>query len=1030
MSLQGVIEEMGLGEVIQALSLNRHRGTLRIETDEGISKFFFLSDGEIVLIRTVRSDPVRIGELLLRAGKVTREQLDSGLELQKQTGQRLGEALVALGSCTGADVDRVVRDKFEQEFLDIFLLDRGRFEFIFGLSPEVLFSPDEKLERIGLNTQGLMLEAMRRVDEWQTLLRDLTSLDEIYKTSADQRRSIEQDKFDGVPMGPELRREVYDAIDGQRSIREVLSFAQDHGASRHAAFLFLHAVRTKGLMEPLDVAECLEKAKDALDRNDAPATAKFLRSVMTKQRIEIGLVRRYIEFVKKSARPGFARSECRQLAANYLASGDTDHAIAVYREALAIEARDPEVLDRLFYAYLRKNALEDALQVGYRLRDYMNRENDLAIVARVVKNMRELAPGDWRVLEIGGLLLARQERRADARNELERALAAAKTARASEDEQARIVDALLEVDPERQALVRERELLRERASVRAAQDRARRRLVAVLIGFAILLFGGALRGEYLARADLGQGDDELTRATDTEGLLRALDYYRNASRRLSTVSGRADSKARELESKVRDEISALSSGGVAAIVQRQRREDEARAAREAEGREGAVSAALAEIGGARAAQDWDRAARLSLDLFARFGERDRRVAAITIPVRVRSTPPGALARVEGGTEGQTPCIVEAPPKRTSRLKVAKPGYAPAMTTVEATAFREVDVKLERGAAWRRVVGAPVVGSVAVGNGPSGPLVLARTRDGRVAALSASEGAIVWTTAPGVPEAADAAHEPSAPAIAQGRAVVSLVSGGVVGLDLVKGGEVFRLAGDRPGPGAPVTVELAGKERVAVARSTAVDILDASTGRVEASIALPAPLVEPLAAAGHTAVLLLAGEKVAIADLEKRSIVATVATKCEPVGPPAISTELGLAFVAGKDANVLALSLANGSVIYRKPTNFSSLLGAPAVDKEWLFLETPHGLAALAANEGRTLWDQPLGALAAPPRRIATLIYAPLKRGELVELATSDGARRTTTPLDGVPTGTPTLSNGALFLAAGTSVFSFERPEED
>src|SRR5580704_3081848 len=97
LSLQGMIEEMGLGEVIQALSLNRHRGTLRIEGEEGISKFFYLSDGEIVLIRTVKSEPVRIGELLVRAGKIDHEMLEAGLTLQKETKQRLGDALIALG---------------------------------------------------------------------------------------------------------------------------------------------------------------------------------------------------------------------------------------------------------------------------------------------------------------------------------------------------------------------------------------------------------------------------------------------------------------------------------------------------------------------------------------------------------------------------------------------------------------------------------------------------------------------------------------------------------------------------------------------------------------------------------------------------------------------------------------------------------------------------------------------------------------------------------------------------------------------
>src|SRR5438128_4779901 len=110
---------MGLGEVIQALSLNRHVGTLRIEGEEGISKFFYLSEGEIVLIRTVKSEPVRIGELLVRAGKVDHEQLDQALTLQKESGQRLGDALIALGHVTSQDVEQVVRSKFEEEFLDV-----------------------------------------------------------------------------------------------------------------------------------------------------------------------------------------------------------------------------------------------------------------------------------------------------------------------------------------------------------------------------------------------------------------------------------------------------------------------------------------------------------------------------------------------------------------------------------------------------------------------------------------------------------------------------------------------------------------------------------------------------------------------------------------------------------------------------------------------------------------------------------------------------------------------------------------------
>ncbi|MBI3725034.1 DUF4388 domain-containing protein, partial [bacterium] len=458
MSLQGMIEEMGLGEIIQALSLNRHKGTLRIETDEGISKFFYLSEGEIILIRTVKSEPVRIGELLLRAGKIDQAKLDQGLALQKRTSQRLGDALVALGHVNPGDVDGVIRQKFEEEFLDIFLLDRGRFEFIFGLSPESLFSPDEKLERIALNTSSLMLEAMRRVDDCQNIRKELGSLDEIYRNRVGTMGpKIEDYKFDGVALSPDARREVYEIVDGTRTIRDILARVQEEGASRGTAFLYLHVLKQNDLIRPLDAHMCLNLAKDALERADAAATAKFLRALMSKEKVDAALVKRYIEFLRKSARPAFALREAKYLAAQYLASGEIDQAIALYQEAKEIDERDTEVLDRLFYAHLRKSDVSQALDVGFQFKDYMQRETDLPVVARVVKNLRELAPEDPRVIELSGLLLRRQDRIDEARKELERALEAHGKKKGTEARRAAILQVLTEIDPEKSELVKQRE---------------------------------------------------------------------------------------------------------------------------------------------------------------------------------------------------------------------------------------------------------------------------------------------------------------------------------------------------------------------------------------------------------------------------------------------------------------------------------------------------------------------------------------------------------------------------------------------
>src|SRR5437762_2535933 len=109
MSLQGAIEDMGLCELVQALALNRYRGTLRIESDGGLSRFFYLNEGEIVLLRTVTSEPVRLGELLVRAGKIVPSQLEQGLSRQQTHSEtRLGDTLVSLGYVSQRDIEEVL----------------------------------------------------------------------------------------------------------------------------------------------------------------------------------------------------------------------------------------------------------------------------------------------------------------------------------------------------------------------------------------------------------------------------------------------------------------------------------------------------------------------------------------------------------------------------------------------------------------------------------------------------------------------------------------------------------------------------------------------------------------------------------------------------------------------------------------------------------------------------------------------------------------------------------------------------------
>ena len=65
------------------------------------------------------ASPQRIGEMLIDRELIGVRDLEAALELQRKTGRRLGETLVALGLISSADVIRVLADRLGLDFVDL-----------------------------------------------------------------------------------------------------------------------------------------------------------------------------------------------------------------------------------------------------------------------------------------------------------------------------------------------------------------------------------------------------------------------------------------------------------------------------------------------------------------------------------------------------------------------------------------------------------------------------------------------------------------------------------------------------------------------------------------------------------------------------------------------------------------------------------------------------------------------------------------------------------------------------------------------
>ena len=265
MALKGQLQHFSLGEVFQALAAARHTGSLVVQRGDE-KKTIYFSTGSITVFSTGRS--IRLGEILVREGKVTDEQVMGAAELQEATGKLLGTILVEQGHVTNEDVQAALQKKVEDELYELFLWDNGSFEFLPNYSPPESMDPQTKYTQLNIDPQLLLMEGMRQLDEWELIrqrLPDARAL--IYRQTAH------------LPPGAELEdreRKLWDQIPDRAQIAEILRSAPD---TRARTMSVLYRFVNEGWMRVLEFDECLEAARQYrkdVRLDEAVATYLFL----------------------------------------------------------------------------------------------------------------------------------------------------------------------------------------------------------------------------------------------------------------------------------------------------------------------------------------------------------------------------------------------------------------------------------------------------------------------------------------------------------------------------------------------------------------------------------------------------------------------------------------------------------------------------------------------------------------------------------------------------------------------------------
>jgi hypothetical protein len=159
MSLVGSLEDLGLGDILQIISLSRKSGVLLLRSDRGEGRIIFREG----LIRGAsrKGDPTDLQGLVAGLETVPKAELDAACEQARAQSVSLAAVLVDRSLMSAESLEELRRENVETAVMQMFCWATGEFSF------EVLdtIPDDEVFSSSGVNPQFLALDFARIADE-------------------------------------------------------------------------------------------------------------------------------------------------------------------------------------------------------------------------------------------------------------------------------------------------------------------------------------------------------------------------------------------------------------------------------------------------------------------------------------------------------------------------------------------------------------------------------------------------------------------------------------------------------------------------------------------------------------------------------------------------------------------------------------------------------------------------------------------------------------------------------------------------
>lgn len=240
-SLSGDLSLFPLPDILQLVSIQKRTGCLWIGSEENHAEVFF-GDGRVVFAALEHKPPEDlIGRLLMESSKINAAQLRHALADSEKSGVPLGQLLVRGNLITAAELLGVVRIQSQRTVYRALGWKSGRFAFSREPLPSAFAGTG-----LSLSVDDLILEGVRRIDEWQVISQKLPSLNIILT-----RLISNADEMGKINLNPsELK--VLQLVDGKRDIKAII---RDSGMGDFEVCKILYVLMSTNLLKKVGETE-------------------------------------------------------------------------------------------------------------------------------------------------------------------------------------------------------------------------------------------------------------------------------------------------------------------------------------------------------------------------------------------------------------------------------------------------------------------------------------------------------------------------------------------------------------------------------------------------------------------------------------------------------------------------------------------------------------------------------------------------------------------------------------------------------